>query len=185
MPWSAGDYPSSMKNLDPEVRRKAISIANEVLKSTGDEGEAIATGIARAKEQAPKKGTYRADLLRLATLDDEETQQTQSAIPPGSGAFAGALTAGDVQVEDREDPTLLIKGFGVMTRSQIQAGLKERIGQLNAAATKDDWRTVNYFLTNGVIKAMVEALQKHANTGIWYDSDAGVPKKLTQPPEEF
>jgi uncharacterized protein YdaT len=31
MPWSSKDYPVSLKNLHPEVRDKAIEIANALL----------------------------------------------------------------------------------------------------------------------------------------------------------
>lgn len=30
MPWNEKDYPASMKNLTPEVRAKAIEIANKL-----------------------------------------------------------------------------------------------------------------------------------------------------------
>lgn len=50
MPW---DYktnkPDSVKYLHPKIQRKAISIANAILESGGDEGVAIATGIKKAK----------------------------------------------------------------------------------------------------------------------------------------
>jgi len=50
MPWYNGDYPPSYKNQPQYLRDKATEIANEVLKSTGNEGEAIATGLKRARE---------------------------------------------------------------------------------------------------------------------------------------
>jgi uncharacterized protein YdaT len=50
MPWIKGDYPVSMKNLDVQVREKAVEIANAILAENGDEGRAIAIGIAKAKE---------------------------------------------------------------------------------------------------------------------------------------
>ena len=50
MPWYNGDYPPSYKNQPKYLRDKATEIANEVLKSTGNEGEAIATGLKRARE---------------------------------------------------------------------------------------------------------------------------------------
>jgi len=50
MPWYNGDYPPSYKNQPKYLREKAVEIANEVLKSTHNEGEAIATGLKRARE---------------------------------------------------------------------------------------------------------------------------------------
>lgn len=50
MPWYHGDYPPSYKNQPKYLREKAVEIANEVLKTTGNEGEAIATGLKRARQ---------------------------------------------------------------------------------------------------------------------------------------
>jgi uncharacterized protein YdaT len=52
MPWNAFYYPASMKNLPPEVRAKAIDIANALLEAGRPEGQAIRIGIARAKQWA-------------------------------------------------------------------------------------------------------------------------------------
>ena len=51
MPWYNGDYPPSYKNQPEKLREKAVEIANEVLKTTGNEGEAIATGLAVAGKE--------------------------------------------------------------------------------------------------------------------------------------
>ena len=74
MPWSAADYPASMKNLSPEARRKAISIANAILKDGGEEGTAIATGIARAEEEfgkSKKKSGFSSDRAHYLSLIPE------------------------------------------------------------------------------------------------------------------
>jgi uncharacterized protein YdaT len=58
MPWSKGDYPPSMKNLEPRVREKAVEIANALLKDGYEEGRAIAIGTSQAEkwdEDHPKK----------------------------------------------------------------------------------------------------------------------------------
>jgi len=55
MPWYNGDYPPSYKNQPKKLRDKAVEIANEVLKTTGNEGEAIATGLKRAREYFAKE----------------------------------------------------------------------------------------------------------------------------------
>lgn len=49
MPWYDGDYPPSYKNQPKYLREKAVEIANEIIKETGDEGIAIATGLKRAR----------------------------------------------------------------------------------------------------------------------------------------
>lgn len=50
MPWYNGDYPPSYKNQPEYLRNKATEIANEILKDSGDEGIAIATGLKIARE---------------------------------------------------------------------------------------------------------------------------------------
>lgn len=50
MPWYNGDYPPSYKKQPEYVRDKATEIANEILKESGDEGIAIATGLKRARQ---------------------------------------------------------------------------------------------------------------------------------------
>ena len=52
MPWNEIYYPQSMRNLPPEVRRKAIEIANALLAEGYDDGKAIRIAIAKAKEWA-------------------------------------------------------------------------------------------------------------------------------------
>jgi uncharacterized protein YdaT len=52
MPWDETRYPRSMRNLAPEVRSKAIEIANALLDQGYDEGKAIRIAIAKAKERA-------------------------------------------------------------------------------------------------------------------------------------
>jgi uncharacterized protein YdaT len=52
MPWDEGYYPTSMRNLDPGVRTKAIEIANALLAEGMEEGMAIRIAIAKAKEWA-------------------------------------------------------------------------------------------------------------------------------------
>ncbi|HXZ49464.1 MAG TPA: hypothetical protein VEG27_10610 [Usitatibacter sp.] len=52
MPWSSGDYPASMRNLEEAVREKAIEIANALLEEGMEEGKAIRIAIAKAKEWA-------------------------------------------------------------------------------------------------------------------------------------
>ncbi|MCX7892550.1 MAG: hypothetical protein N2544_09345 [Burkholderiales bacterium] len=57
MPWDETRYPAAMRHLPPEVRAKAIEIANALLLEEGyDEGKAIRIAIAKAKEWARRHG---------------------------------------------------------------------------------------------------------------------------------
>ncbi len=50
------DYPPSYKNQPKKIRDKATEIADEVLRTTGNEGEAIATGLKQARAYFAKEG---------------------------------------------------------------------------------------------------------------------------------
>lgn len=49
MPWTHDRFPNAMRHLAPEVRAKAIDIANALLDEGMDEGRAIRIAIAKAK----------------------------------------------------------------------------------------------------------------------------------------
>jgi len=50
MPWNRNDYPDSMKNLDTEVREKAIEIANALIRDGNEEGRAISIATSQARK---------------------------------------------------------------------------------------------------------------------------------------
>lgn len=54
MPWSKDDYPDSFKNLDEDVRNKAIEVANALLREGYDEGRAIPIALDTAKDYVHK-----------------------------------------------------------------------------------------------------------------------------------
>ncbi len=55
MPWSKDNYPDSMKSLPAKTRKKAIEIANAMLRDGEDEGKAIRVAIHQAKQWAEGK----------------------------------------------------------------------------------------------------------------------------------
>ncbi|PIC64424.1 hypothetical protein CSV79_06475 [Sporosarcina sp. P13] len=59
MSWSKTDYPTSMNNLDPKVREKAIEIANALLRKNYEEGRAISIATAQAHEYIEGKSEGR------------------------------------------------------------------------------------------------------------------------------
>ncbi|MGJ9382831.1 DUF2188 domain-containing protein [Salipaludibacillus sp. CF4.18] len=50
MPWDTNDYPSSWKNLETTIRKKAIEIGNAMLDEGYKEGQAIPIATEQAKE---------------------------------------------------------------------------------------------------------------------------------------
>ncbi len=63
MPWNADVYPAAMRNLPPDVRTKAIAIANALLEEGCDEGRAIRIAIAGAKRWAWHHGRDGVDIV--------------------------------------------------------------------------------------------------------------------------
>ncbi len=59
MPWNKNDYPASLKNLDSEVRNKAIEIANALLRENYSEDRAISIATAQAHEYVQGKSEGR------------------------------------------------------------------------------------------------------------------------------
>lgn len=52
MPWTVDAPPVSMRNLPPNVRRKAVEIANALLLERMDEAKAIRIATAKARAWA-------------------------------------------------------------------------------------------------------------------------------------
>ncbi len=50
LPWTKNDYPDSFKNMDTQVRNKAIEIANALLRDGYEEGRAIPIAMEKARE---------------------------------------------------------------------------------------------------------------------------------------
>jgi uncharacterized protein YdaT len=69
MPWTDDDYPSSWKNLDAEVRDKAIEIGNALLSDGMDKQRAIPIALSQARE----------------SVDDAEASDGQWVVPHDDG----------------------------------------------------------------------------------------------------
>lgn len=75
MPWTYDDYPASMKNLTPQVRHKAIDMANAMLEEGYQEGRAIAIATAQAEKWAQR---------RDKPITQDESGKTGQALAPPS-----------------------------------------------------------------------------------------------------
>ena len=56
MCWTEDNYPDAMKCLDKDTRKKAIEIANSLLKDGYDELRSVIIAITQAKVWASKSG---------------------------------------------------------------------------------------------------------------------------------
>ncbi|MDE2370813.1 MAG: hypothetical protein KGN16_17725 [Burkholderiales bacterium] len=52
MPWTPQEPPLSMRKMPPDVRRKAVEIANALLREGMDDGKAIRIATAKARAWA-------------------------------------------------------------------------------------------------------------------------------------
>lgn len=73
MPWNMKDYPASMKNLDPLVRKKAIDIANALLDDGYPDDRAIPIATSQAENgtttlQQKKRKIFRKQRLHKKTM---------------------------------------------------------------------------------------------------------------------
>lgn len=70
MPWTKKDYPDSFKNLEPEVKDKAIEIANALLREDTNEGRAISIATAKAREYVHGNNTKKT-MYEARTRDED------------------------------------------------------------------------------------------------------------------
>lgn len=93
MPWTKKDYPSSFKNLDENVRLKAIDIGNAMIKDGYDESRVIPIAISKAKEWYDK----------ATPADKKELKKKDISKHKKSKSNAGKLQDADVIVKYREE----------------------------------------------------------------------------------
>ncbi|WP_181350968.1 DUF2188 domain-containing protein [Thalassobacillus sp. CUG 92003] len=96
MPWDMNDYPSSLKNLDTAVRKKAIEIGNAMLDEGYNEGRAIPIATEQAKEWY--NNASQEEINNLKSKSDQDIQERDEE---------------DRQYENR--PELLEKGEHVVS----------------------------------------------------------------------
>lgn len=59
MPWNSSNYPASFKNLDADVKKKAIEIANALLREGYEESRTISIAMTQAREYVHGDEEYR------------------------------------------------------------------------------------------------------------------------------
>ena len=89
MPWTAKEYPNSMKNLPAQVRKKAIDIGNALLEEGSmNEGIVIATAISRAKDWAANRGLKIKSTARKSRSTDIKKHGKDRYVIPFKGEWA-------------------------------------------------------------------------------------------------
>ncbi|MGG5372004.1 DUF2188 domain-containing protein [Enterococcus sp. AZ196] len=101
MPWNMKDYPASMKNLDPLIRKKAIDIANALL----DDGYPDDRAIPIATSQAEK---WYADASADEKKDFQKAKAPQKNDSHEHDKNAKKLMNADVEVKYQEDKWVVV-----------------------------------------------------------------------------
>ncbi|ALC83785.1 DUF2188 domain-containing protein [Bacillus gobiensis] len=82
MPWTMNDYPNSLKNLDPAVKKKAIEIANAMVDEGYEEGRAIPIATSQAKEWHENASKSEIDeLLHDTDVEERDDSDDNDARP--------------------------------------------------------------------------------------------------------
>ncbi len=95
MPWDMNDYPDSMKNMDPLVRKKAIDIANALEDEGYEEGRLIPIAHSQAQEWYDNASDEEKKEFEKADDPQKDDQHEESGNPD--------LVDNDVQVIYEED----------------------------------------------------------------------------------
>ena len=101
MPWNMNDYPASMKNLDPLIRKKAIDIANALL----DDGYPDDRAIPIATSQAEK---WYDNASAAEKKDFQKAKASQKNDSHDHDKNAKKLMNADVLVKYQEDHWIVI-----------------------------------------------------------------------------
>ncbi|MGV2620567.1 UNVERIFIED_CONTAM: DUF2188 domain-containing protein [Halobacillus marinus] len=120
MPWDTNDYPSSLKNLDTPVRKKAIDIANAMIEEGYKENQAIPIATEQAKEWY--ENAEEKEINRVTQMSDENLKNRDD----------------DVNNSTKSRPELLDKGEHVMVHEDGWAVKAEGAKQVsNVFDTKE------------------------------------------------
>ena len=101
MPWNMTDYPASMKNLDPLVRKKAIDIANALL----DDGYPDDRAIPIATSQAEK---WLENASEEEKKEFRQEKNPQKNDPHTKNKNAKKLLSDNVQVKYEQDKWIVL-----------------------------------------------------------------------------
>lgn len=101
MPWNMNDYPASMKNLDPLIRKKAIDIGNALLNDDYPDERAIPIAISQAEK-------WYDDASAEEKKDFQKAKAPQKNDSHEHDKNAKKLMNADVEVKYQEDQWIVI-----------------------------------------------------------------------------
>lgn len=101
MPWNMNDYPASMKNLDPLIRKKAIDIANALLDDGYPDDRAIPIATSQAEKWYDNASAEEKKVFQKAKAPQKNDAHEQDK-------NAKKLMNADVSVKYQEDHWIVI-----------------------------------------------------------------------------
>ena len=141
MPWNEKDYPASMKNLDSMVRRKAIDIANAMIKEGYKEDHAIPIAISQAKEWVQDADRDEKKSLKEKDITKHEDDPTDTS---------SRLQDRDVEVRyDDEDKMWIVITKGAKRADSKHSTKKEAEGRAKEIAEKKGVKVRSYKKSDG------------------------------------
>lgn len=96
MPWNVNDYPASMKNLDPLIRKKAIDIGNALLNDGYPDDRAIPIATSQAEK-------WYKDASASEKKEFQQAKAPQKTDSHTRNKNAKKLMNADVEVKYEED----------------------------------------------------------------------------------
>lgn len=147
MPWNMNDYPASMKNLDPLIRKKAIDIGNALLNDDYPDERAIPIAISQAEKWYDEASA-------------EEKKDFQKAKAPQKNDShehdknAKKLMNADVEVKYQEDQWIVISEKASQASDTFDK--KEQAVERGKEIAKNKNSTVKIYKQDGKLQDTVD-----------------------------
>lgn len=120
MPWTLNDYPSSMKNLQYTIKKKAIDIANSMIDDGYDENRAIPIAIEQAK-------TWRKNASQSEINEYEKSGQPTKRSKAGKKYPSNPERLNEGEEVVAHDDGWAVKSSGAKRVSEVFSTKKEAI----------------------------------------------------------
>lgn len=147
MPWNMNDYPASMKNLDPLIRKKAIDIGNALLNDDYPDERAIPIAISQAEK-------WYDDASAEEKKDFQKAKAPQKNDSHEHDKNAKKLMNADVEVKYQEDQWIVISEKASQASDTFDK--KEQAVERGKEIAKNKNSTVKIYKQDGKLQDTVD-----------------------------
>lgn len=147
MPWNMNDYPASMKNLDPLIRKKAIDIGNALLNDDYPDERAIPIAISQAEK-------WYDDASAEEKKDFQKAKAPQKNDSHEHDKNAKKLMNADVEVKYQEDQWIVISEKASQASDTFDK--KEQAVERGKEIAKNKNSTVKIYKQDGKLQNTVD-----------------------------